>query len=57
MSAATAWRRGHAITSDAASARIGVISGAMIIAPMTTAVESPTSPSEAMITERTISVA
>ena len=44
------------VTSAAAAAMIGVISGATIIAPMTVAVESPMTPAVAMIVDRTSSM-
>jgi hypothetical protein len=57
VSAETSWRRGQAMTSAAASARTGVISGATSIAPITTAAESSARPSAAMKVDKTISTA
>lgn len=48
----TTWCR-SARTRARALPRIGVISGAPIIAPITVAVESPTTPADAMIAART----
>ena len=44
------------VTSAAATAMIGVIRGATIIAPITVAVESPITPAVAMIVDRTSSI-
>ena len=50
----TTWRR-SARTSPTAVPRIGVISGATIIAPITVAVESATTPAPAITADRTSS--
>ena len=57
MAAATAMRDVHPCTTEADMARIGVISGAMSMAPMTTAAESASRPNPAIVVESTRRVA